>query len=304
MNPPTISVIISCYNYGRFLKEAIESVLNQTYQDFEIIVVDDHSTDRTAEVMAEYINNPKISYIQHDAHVGQVWNKNSGIELAKGEFIAFLDADDAYYPRKLEKQVEILRQCPQYDVTYCMGNQFDETLTNIVRTPNIKNLKAGWVTEDLFINCFTQGMTFMIRSRLLKEIGGFPSDANTFGLGSDWAMMLELSTRTPFFGLNEPLYKYRLHGSQVSKNVKNRIQSDKAVRKIFLKKHPKSVSFKTRYKVWQQVNLSKGFYYRVSGQFITSTLCYIMFIIKNPLSSLGYKGALLSLLGFRGSASH
>ena len=99
-----VSVIIPTYNRAKLIKRSILSVLNQTYQNFEIIVVDDGSADDTKSVV-ESFNNPKIRYIRHDINKGQSAARNTGIKNAKGKYIAFQDSDDEWLPEKLEKQM-------------------------------------------------------------------------------------------------------------------------------------------------------------------------------------------------------
>src|SRR5215471_7855638 len=105
---PKVSVIIPTHNRAEFLRSAITSVLNQTYQDFEIIVVDDASTDKTPEVVASF-HDGKIKYIRHDANKGDAGSRNTGIRNSSGDFLAFLDDDDEWLPEKLQMQVGLLR---------------------------------------------------------------------------------------------------------------------------------------------------------------------------------------------------
>lgn len=100
---PTVSVVIPTYNRAHLVGRAIQSVLNQTYQDFEIIVVDDGSTDNTEEVVKSF-NDPRIRYIRHDQNRGGSAARNTGIKMARGEYIAFQDSDDEWLPEKLESR--------------------------------------------------------------------------------------------------------------------------------------------------------------------------------------------------------
>src|SRR5690348_13147078 len=106
-----VSVIIPTHNRSDFLRNAITSVLNQTYQDFEIIVVDDGSTDNTSEVVANF-SDERITFIRHDTNKGGSAARNTGILASKCDYIAFLDDDDEWLPDKLRKQMEILVASP------------------------------------------------------------------------------------------------------------------------------------------------------------------------------------------------
>ena len=115
---PKVSVIIPTYNRAHLVGRAIRSVLNQTYQDFEIIVVDDGSTDNTEEVVKSF-NDPRIRYIRHEENKGAAAARNTGIKAAKGKFIAFQDSDDEWLPKKLEKQMEAFDNAsPKVGVVY------------------------------------------------------------------------------------------------------------------------------------------------------------------------------------------
>lgn len=105
---PKISVLIPTYNYAKYLDEAIQSVLNQTYQDFELIVIDNNSSDNTKFILSKYKENPKIKFIINDKNIGMAQNWNKCILESSGEYIKFLNADDFLEPTCLEKQVEIL----------------------------------------------------------------------------------------------------------------------------------------------------------------------------------------------------
>ncbi len=105
---PTVSVIIPTYNRAHLLGRAIESVLDQTYQDFEIIVVDDASADETEEVVKSF-GDDRINHIRHQKNKGGSAARNTGIKAARGEFIAFLDSDDEWVPKKLEKEIDRLQ---------------------------------------------------------------------------------------------------------------------------------------------------------------------------------------------------
>jgi len=109
-NKPLISVITPVYNAEKYILETMDSVLNQTLTDFEYILIDDQSPDRSAEIIKEYQKrDPRIKYIQLDDNSGAAVARNTGIEHAKGRFIAFVDSDDKWYPTKLEKQVSYMK---------------------------------------------------------------------------------------------------------------------------------------------------------------------------------------------------
>ena len=116
-NTPKISVVMSCYNRAEYSKLAIESILNQTYKDFEFIIIDDCSTDNTADVIQEYADkDERIVFIKNKQNMDYNYNLRKGFEIAKGEYIARMDDDDISMPERFEKQVEYLDKHPEITV--------------------------------------------------------------------------------------------------------------------------------------------------------------------------------------------
>ena len=115
MNMPMISVIMPVYNGEKYLCEAIDSILNQTYTDFEFIILNDGSTDKTEEIILSY-DDPRIVYVKNETNLQIVKTLNKGIALAKGKYIARMDADDISLPERFEKQLKFMEQYPSIDV--------------------------------------------------------------------------------------------------------------------------------------------------------------------------------------------
>ena len=140
---PKVSVIITTYNYGAFIADAIKSVLEQSFQDFEIIVVDDGSTDQTRQVLEPFVkqHQNRIRYFFQD-NQGAASGRNKGIKEAKGEYIAFLDADDTFLPLKLEKQMKII-QASDVGLVHCLRITKDirDNAPDVIR-PTIPSLQA------------------------------------------------------------------------------------------------------------------------------------------------------------------
>jgi len=122
---PKISVLMSAYNHAKFIKESIDSVLNQTYQDFELLIIDDNSTDSTFEIIKSF-NNHKIKAVKNQQNVGMVLNTNRLISMATGEYIAIINSDDSWHRQKLEKQLQFLEQNRQLAGCFTLPNLIDE----------------------------------------------------------------------------------------------------------------------------------------------------------------------------------
>lgn len=121
---PKVSVVIPTYNYAHFLDETVQSVLDQTYTDFELIIVDNCSTDNTAEVVQKYLTDKRVNYIVNEQNLGLVGNWNKCLELAQGEYVKFLCADDKFHPQLLEKFVPVMDQHPNVAIVAAYNQLF------------------------------------------------------------------------------------------------------------------------------------------------------------------------------------
>lgn len=170
-----VSVIISTYNYGQYVCQAVDSALAQTYKDIEVLVVDDGSTDDTREHLAQY--GGRIRYIYQE-HKERSAARNTGIRNARGKYLAFLDADDIWLPQKLEFQVPILDQAPEVGLVYCWAYFINPSGQRIVYNgkDTLRGLAAGSrVFEQLlFENVITaSGSTAVIRRECVDKVGMF-----------------------------------------------------------------------------------------------------------------------------------
>ena len=197
---PTVSVIIPTYNRAHLVGRAIRSVLNQTYQDFELIVVDDGSTDNTEEVVKGF-NDDRIRYICHDENKGGSAARNTGIKIALGEYIAFLDSDDEWLPEKLRRQIGTLQKLSKEWAGVCTGFWLIDGGSVIKYTPPLpRNLFT-----ELLSRCFLySGSTLLIRKVLLDEIGGFDE---ALPRHQDWDLLLRISKTHKLAVIREPLVR-------------------------------------------------------------------------------------------------
>src|SRR4030043_1054439 len=167
---PKVSVIITTYNLAHYICETIDSVLAQTYTDYEILVIDDGSTDNTQEVLSKY--NGKIRYFYKE-NEGECATLNKGIELSRGKYIAFIDADDLWFPDKLRLQVNFLEQNPDYGAVYSDTYLFDNK-GNLPKTV-LQTHKAysGQILDKLCLKNFIQQLTMVVRKECFEKIGLF-----------------------------------------------------------------------------------------------------------------------------------
>lgn len=209
---PEVSVVIPTYNSAQYVVEAVESVLAQTYQDFEILVIDDGSTDETEQVMRSY--PAPVRYIRQQ-NGGVARARNRGIQESRGRYVAFLDADDTWLLCKLERQLEALQQQPQYRACYAAFTVVDATLNPLGISRSRRQASA---LEDLLLrgNVLATPSTVICERSLFDLVGGFDPALSQC---ADWDMWVRLAAQTEFLYLDEPFVTYRQHGTNMSRNA-------------------------------------------------------------------------------------
>jgi len=204
---PKVSVIIPTFNRADFLVKTIETVFNQTFKDFEIIISDDGSTDGTKEMISEF--GEKVHYIYND-HTGlPSCARNSAIKMAKGEYLAFLDSDDQWLPDKLNKQIELLEN--SQGVGLICSNAYvvnsDGKMSEHLYLRQGKG-KSGKVLTDLIRDNFIITSTTIVRTKIVKEIGYF-SELNELKAVEDYNLWLRIAAKYEIVFIEEPLAIYR-----------------------------------------------------------------------------------------------
>lgn len=226
--PPAVSVIVATYNYGRYLACAINSILQQTFTDFEVIVVDDGSTDDTEDVIRQFLDGARIHYIR-TGHVGQPAAKNTGAAHAQGEFLAFLDADDLWLPEKLERQIELLRRDPGLGLVYCRRTIIDPEGRE--RQEPEPELHRGMVIEEIFRNNFVCFSSSVIRRSVFEEMGRFDE---SIPLAIDYDLWLRVASVYRFDYVDCPLVKYRVGHANLSRRAEERLGIVEQIMRRFL----------------------------------------------------------------------
>lgn len=205
--PPRVSIIIPSYNRGQFLLEALESVFAQTCQDFDVIVVDDGSTDDTAQRIEPYLG--RIQFHQQPNR-GVASARNYGLQHAQGEFICFLDSDDLWMPTKLEEQIKFADLNRRYTLIATEIEGFDESGRVAGRgKQDMYSIRNGFVLEQLLLSNWIQTSTVMVRRDALLTTGGFDEDVGSFG--EDWLLWMRIAAKFQIYFLPKPLVRYRVH---------------------------------------------------------------------------------------------
>ena len=217
MKTPAVSVVMAAKNYANFLPEAVDSLLAQTFPDWELVIIDDGSTDATPAVVRRYLADSRIRYFRSDV-LGQSRAKNLGIGFSRGEFIAFLDADDAWFPTKLAEQVELMRANPTVGVTYTQRELIDETGHSLgFRT---ETLPGGWVLPQIFLQNFVCFSSAVVRREVFDSVGVFDP---TLDLSIDYDLWLRAAAHFEFRPIQKVLVKYRTGHGNLSKKLADRV---------------------------------------------------------------------------------
>lgn len=227
-----ISVIIPNYNNAHYLENAIQSILNQTFSDYEIIVVDDGSTDNSREVVATFGN--KVRYIWQE-NKGLGGARNTGILASTAEFIGLLDADDEWQPEYLEKMMLLVQNYPDAAVYYSAAQGMDSSGNDL---PQIfgRKITSDEIYQDFLRANFIIPSTVIFRRAVILGIGLFEEKNRDLHGCEDWDLWLRLAPSHQFAGTAEPLVRYRLHAQTFSANP---LHMQKAARTVIEKKFGK-----------------------------------------------------------------
>ncbi len=260
MEKGLVSVITATYNMGSFIGETLESILAQKYSNLESIVVDDGSTDDTEKVLARFESDPRVTIIRQD-NAGQTVAKNNGIRVARGEFVAFCDADDTWREDKLEKQVPIFSTDPNIGVVYSNLKRVDENGRPLL-IPELKR-HNGFITAELLLDNFIPFVTTVVRSQVIKEFKGFDESLT---MSIDYDLWLRISTKYKFKFVPEQLANYRIWPGQMSKRTGERLDNFFTLMKRFFDTYPDCVDKKSWDKAWAHTHVTRGMWHAGEGR--------------------------------------
>ena len=223
MTQPTISILMPVYNGAKFLASAIDSALAQTYPAIQLILVNDCATDNSAEIIARYLPDPRITYLQNAHNSGVATSRNVALQHATGSYIAFHDQDDLWLPNKLELQMAALQQHPEIGLLHTRyaridpeGRLFPEynTLDQGAFGNPAAETVVGDVFEEIFISNDIQPLTSIIPKTVLDTVGWFNPDLPGV---DDYELWLRIARRYPIAHLQTITGYWRQHAAQQSK---------------------------------------------------------------------------------------
>lgn len=243
-----ISVVIPTFNREKLIERAVESVLNQSYNDIEIIVVDDCSTDNTHLIMEKYKNNKKVKYIKLKTNSGACRARNEGIRNASGDIIAFLDSDDEWHKDKLMKQYAFFKK-KNAEIVVC----------NYLYEKEKKCEKAIKHQQDvitynqlLYENCITTG-AILVKKDLIEKVGGFDEKMPRY---QDWELVLRIAKESRIYFCDEPLLTLHYQKQSISNSTSK--EKKYTALEIIYKKNKKEID--QNKKAYAHICWSMGMY--------------------------------------------
>jgi glycosyltransferase involved in cell wall biosynthesis len=258
MGDPLVTIVIPTFNYGHFVVGAVQTALAQTYANVEVIVVDDGSTDGTCDLLAPY--RGRVGYL-YQSNQGIHAARNAGILAGRGEFIGFLDSDDLWHPRKVERQMQCFMQHPEAGLVAA-----DTVKARCEKWPEVKSaaLPAVAVTQrDLLICPRFGASSVLIRRECFQRVGMF--EGGILGL-EDRDMWIRIARYFPIYILQEPLWWYREHTGSISYNVALMEANElKVLRKAFAANSPASWRLLLRRKAISRALISSAHMYDITG---------------------------------------
>ncbi len=277
MLQPIVSIILPVYNTDLFLFDSIKSILNQTYTNFEFIILDDGSTDKSLEIIQSF-KDKRIKIIQNSTNLGLIKTLNIGIDLARGKYIARMDADDIAMPKRLEKQIAFLEKNTDYVLVGTMAEIIDEkgrlTGKKIDLPTKYDAIKSRILFQCPFVHPSIMGKTKVFKEFKYKE---------AYPIAEDLFLWLEIIQKYRVANINESLLKYRVHSKNVSSNKDNFSKKIESTRKIIQKQftylgitlNPNEIeSHLNLYTIKQSINSKSINNFKLTYQWIEKLLIY------------------------------
>ena len=220
---PLVSVVIPAYNGEKHIRDAIESVLCQSYDYLEILVCDDASTDRTGKIV-KGLSDDRIRYLFFEENLGLAGNLNRGIRRAQGEFICWFNQDDLFLRNKVEKQLDAFKGNPNLGAVFCTKIDIDENGNEVEKAKNPSNITFRTREEAVFYlisgGCFLCAPTVMIKTEVFEDVGYFDERLK---IALDLDMWFRILKRYPIVNLETPLYRFRHHRNLTADQANSRI---------------------------------------------------------------------------------
>lgn len=286
---PVVSVIIPTYNRADLIFEAINSVLGQDYSALDLIVVDDGSTDNTAELLKPFVESGQLRYFSQ-ANSGQATARNLGLTQARGAFICFLDSDNLWEPGKLSAQVSYLEQHPDVDIVYGDVITIDAQGSETSRS-NMARFSGQIFRQMLHDNCVSMNTT-MTRRRWFDEMGGFDT---SFRVADDYELWLRFSAKATYAYLPNYFARYRVFPNQISSDKERRFLSNERAIGKFLMANPTLVTAAEKDRLWSTFYARWSFYRSKAGRGGPAMAAAMKAISYNPSNIGAWRNLVLAI---------
>lgn len=217
-----ISIVLPVYNGQKYIRQSIESVIKQDYTDWELLVIDDGSTDQSRAIVKEFEDN-RIHY-HYQNNQGPSMARNKGISLAKGEYIAFIDADDLYTFNKLSEQIRFMENHPEIQISYCDAQVVDKglKLINVLKSEGLYVKKEDFYAQLLFRQIIPLPPAIMLKKECFQEV----KYNERLVHAEDYDLTIQLARKFRFGYLPESLYIYRRHEDNLTNGHEKQVQAE------------------------------------------------------------------------------
>ncbi|MGH1350660.1 MAG: glycosyltransferase family 2 protein [Methyloligellaceae bacterium] len=289
-DPPAVSVVIPTYNRAATLPRAVHSVLAQTFKNFELIIVDDGSSDNSQELIAA-IDDPRIRYHVLEKNGGVSAARNAGVALARAEYVAFQDSDDLWLQDKLMSQYEAVAQSDVVGASYTSFILYDPSASSsnsLKRIPFSDGRRmSGKIFETLADDNTVSTQTLFVKKSLFEEVGGFDSRVN---IGEDWDLALRLSKITEFAFISDPqVLVYNTPGSLLHSHRVNFARS----KEVVLEKLDEDFRASKKHHTLHWYIVART--YAKCGEWARAKSAFYRALGRNPMSAKCYAGLALSI---------
>jgi len=259
---PAVSVVVATRNYGRYLAGALRSILDQSWRNFEVVVIDDGSTDNTPDVVRPFLSDLRVHYQRTDG-LGQSRAKNLGIQLSRAPLVAFLDGDDEWLSIKLERQLPLF-QNPAVGVVYSRRTLMDADGRDLPTPPATP--VRGRVYDPLLVQNFVCFSSVVVRREVFETVGMFDPG---LPLGIDYDLWLRVAKHYEFDFVDEALVRYRTGHSNLSSRITERITSVLSVlRRSLVRRRNEEVAARgAQAEAWSSTCRTMGFVLRTTDRF-------------------------------------
>lgn len=277
-----VSVAMLSYNHEKYLAQAIESVLNQTVHDLELIIVDDDSKDNSRRIIKAYsAKDPRVKPVFHERNFGIARGANDCLKNASGQYFGFIGSDDLWMPSKIEKQLKVIEQDPEKivwsegQIINGEGKLTGKSTTELLFSPT---KKSGHIFQELLREDFVFGQSILMKTEIAQKY----SFNENLRYVNDHQYLIDIAREHDFVFMPEPLAKYRVHGQNTtSKNQKLWLKERILLRKYLIKKYGEEISAQSMADIYYKI----GHAYAGLEQKELARYFYTKAVLADPLRS-------------------